>query len=35
MKYDKKGEFVFAFDKERYNIKLDEKIVRDFLINRR
>jgi 3-dehydroquinate synthase len=35
MKYDKKGEFVFAFDKDGYNVKLDEKIVRSFLINRK
>ena len=31
MKYDKKGKFIFAFDKVSYNIKVDEKNIREVL----
>jgi hypothetical protein len=31
MKYDKKGECVFAFDKNNYEVKVDESIVKSFL----
>ena len=31
MRYDKKGEFVFAFDIVDYNVKLDKSTVREFL----
>jgi len=33
MKADKKGYFVFALDKNNYNIQLNEKIIKDFLEN--
>ena len=31
MKKDKKGEFVFAFDEQNYNVKLNEEVVKEFL----
>jgi len=33
MKQDKKGSLVFVFDKDNYNVQVEEKIVGDFLKN--
>ncbi len=31
MRYDKKGKFIFAFNKSNYNVKVDEKEIREVL----
>ena len=31
MKQDKKGKFIFAFDKENYNVQLNEEIIKEIL----